>query len=151
MIHGQNAKYSVAISPAAIIDNASATAAEIDTLGGEYLEVVIQLGATDIALTALKLQSATSSGGSFSDVTGADFDGGSDSLGGTLALPSALDDDQTCVFRLPTSACNRFVKVVATFGNGTLGGFIAGTARLSNVGSLPGTDAGNADGGICQL
>jgi hypothetical protein len=151
MIEAQTATYAVAIPPAAIIDNASATATAVDTQGAQYLEVIVQLGATDIALTALKLQSSTTSGGSYADITGADFDGGTDSKGGTLALPSATDDNQTCVFRLPTSKANRFIKVVATFGDGTAGGFIAGVARLSDVGALPGTDAGISDGGVCVV
>jgi hypothetical protein len=51
----QHAKYVQAIPPAAIIDDSSATASEIDASGYDYLTIVLNLGATDIALTALKV------------------------------------------------------------------------------------------------
>lgn len=151
MISGQMATYQDAIAPAAIIDDASAVAAEIDTIGANYLEVVIQLGATDIAVTALKLQSCDTSGGSFTDVNGADFDGGLNTEGTALVLPSATDDGQTCVFQVNLDATERFFKVVATFGDGTAGGFIAGVARLSNVDVMPTADTSIADGGVCRV
>ena len=48
--------------PAAIVDNASYTTGSIDTQGYEYLEVFVFLGATDIAMTALKLQESDTDG-----------------------------------------------------------------------------------------
>lgn len=86
MFQGQMATYQDAIKPAAIIDDASAVASEVDTAGANYVEIVVQLGATDIAMTALKLQSCDTSGGTFEDVTGADFNGGLDTQGNALAL-----------------------------------------------------------------
>ena len=50
------AKWVQAIVPAAILDNTSATAVVIDTLGFDYMELPFCLGATDIAMTALYLQ-----------------------------------------------------------------------------------------------
>lgn len=147
----QMATYAVAISPAAILDNASATAAEIDTAGSAYCEIVLQLGATDIAMTALKVQECDTSGGSFADISGATFDGGTDTAGGTLALPGATDDNQTCVFQINCDGRKRFLKVVATFGDGTAGGYIAGVARLSGKDLLPTADASLADGGVCRV
>lgn len=151
MHSAQNAKYAVAIAPAAIIDNTSASASEIDTLDSRHAEIVLQLGATDIALTALKVQESDTSGGSFTDVTGADFDGGTAIDGTTLALPSATDDDQTAVFQINLDKTKRFLKVVATFGDGTSGGFIAGIARLSELRSVPTVNADMADGGVCLV
>lgn len=151
MHQAQHGKYVTAIAPAAILDNTSATAAEIDGKGAAYAEVILQLGATDIALTALKLQECDTTGGSFVDVTGADFDGGSNTDGGTLALPSATDDNQTCVFQVNLIGRKRFLKVVATFGDGTAGGFIAGVARLSELAYVPDVDASIADGGVCRV
>lgn len=151
MIYGQKAIYKVAIAPAAILDDASATAAEIDTIGANYAEVVVQLGATDIAMTALKLQHGDTSGGSFVDVTGATFDGGLNTEGTALALPSGTDDGQTCVFQVNLDATKRFLKVVATFGDGTSGGFVAAMARLSNVDQMPIADTSVANGGVCRV
>lgn len=147
----QHAKYVQAIPPAAIIDDSSATASEIDASGYDYLTIVLNLGATDIAMTALKVQTASSSGGSFSDLSGADFDGGTNTAGETLALPSATDDDQVCVFQIDLQGVDRFVKVVATFGNGTAGGFIAGTAILTRGQGPLLADTDYADGGVCRV
>jgi len=151
MIHAQCATYQTAIAPAAIIDDASATAAEIDTIGANYAEVVITLGATDIAMTALKLQHGDTSGGSFVDIIGATFDGGINTEGTALALPSATDDGQVCVFQVNLDTTKRFLKVVATFGNGTAGGFVSGIARLSAVDLVPTADTSIATGGVCRV
>jgi hypothetical protein len=151
MIEAQKAKYVVAIAPAAIIDNASATATEIDCKGANYLEIPIQIGATDIAVTALKLQECDTSGGSFTDITGATFSAGNNVDGVALALPSATDDNQPHVFQVNLVGRKRFIKVVCTFGDGTAGGFVAATARLSQVGYLSETMTDRASGGICRV
>lgn len=147
----QHAQFVQAIPPAAILDNASATASEIDATGAGYVTIVLNLGATDIALTALKVQAASSSGGSFSDISGATFDGGTDIDGGTLALPIATDDNQVCVFQINMAGKDPYLKVVATFGDGTAGGYIAGVAIISqNAGPLL-DDTDYADGGVCRV
>jgi len=151
MISAQCGKYVTAIAPTAIIDDASAVAAEIDLQDAAYAEIILQLGATDIAITALKLQESDTSGGSFVDVAGATFDGGLNTEGVALALPSATDDGQTLAFQVNAIGRKRFLKVVATFGNGTAGGFIAGVARLSSLGKVPTVDTSLASGGICRV
>ena len=151
MIEAQKAKYAVAIAPAAILDNATATAAEIDCKGASYCEIMLQLGATDIAMTALKVQESDVSGSGFTDVAGATFDGGTDLDGNALALPSATDDGQTCVFQMSLLGRKRYLKVVATFGDGTSGGFIAGIARLSSQSVAEYQSASVASGGVCRL
>lgn len=129
----QHCKFVQAISPAAILDNASATATEVDASDFSYATFVINLGATDIALTALKLQSASASGGSFADVTGADFDGNNDIDGNACVLPVATDDDQVYVIQVDLRGQESFFKLVATFGDGTAGGYIAATCILSRA------------------
>jgi hypothetical protein len=151
MNNAQFGKYVVAIAPAAILDDASATAAEIDCKGASYAEVILQIGATDIAMAALKLQESDTSGGSFVDVAGATFDGGENTDGETLALPSATDDGQTCVFQVSLLGRKRFLKVVATLGNGSAGGFISGVARLSALAQVPSLDTELASGGVCRV
>ena len=71
----QHSKFLRVISPVAIVDNTSWTTVEIDTLGYNYLTVVVNIGATDIAMAALKLQQSDTSGSGFADVTGLDSDG----------------------------------------------------------------------------
>lgn len=151
MKRAQMAKYVVAIAPAAILDNTSATATAIDCAGYSYLEIPIQLGATDIAVTALKLQECATSGGSYTDITGASFSGGTNVDGVTLALPAATDDNQPHVFQVNLVGRLRYIKVVCTFGDGSVGGFVAATARLSLANVLPSVSTDKASGGICRV
>ena len=140
-----------AIKPAAIIDNASATADVIDCRGFDFALINIQLGATDIALTALKVQQCSTSGGVYADITGATFAGGTGYNGATLALPSATDDGQVCPFMIDMRGKEPFLKVVATFGDGTSGGFIAGVAVLGYGKLPPASSTGIADGDVCLV
>ncbi len=151
MIDAQKAKYVAAVSPAAIIDNASATATAIDCKGSRYAEIIVIQGATDIAITALKLQECETSGGSYADITGATFNAGLDTDGTALALPSATDDNQIAVFQVNLDKRMRFIKVVATFGDGSLGGFICAVARLSELSKVPDVSTDLANGGVCRV
>lgn len=148
----QHAKYVTAIAPAAIIDNTSATAAAIDCKGAGYCEIILELGATDIAITALKLQESDDNS-SYADVTGSSFASGYDTDGNALALPSATDDGQTIVWQVNCAGGKRkrYLKVVATFGDGTAGGYLAGSARLSEIGYSRTSDTDFADGSVCRV
>ncbi|MGB0973235.1 MAG: hypothetical protein ACPGVG_20115, partial [Mycobacterium sp.] len=55
-------KFVMVTAPAAIVDNASLTTAEIDTVGYDYARVLVILGATDIAMTALTVTESDTSG-----------------------------------------------------------------------------------------
>lgn len=151
MHNGQCGSYAVAISPAALVDDATATATAVDTKDARYAELIVQLGATDIALTACKLQECDTSGGSYSDVTGATFDGGTDPFGTTLALPSATDDNQTLVFQVNLDATKRYLKLVVTFDDGSVGGYVAAVARLSETRGGFETGSDICDGGVCRV
>jgi hypothetical protein len=147
----QHCKFVSAVKPGALIDNNTATADVIDCRGFDYATIVVQLGATDIAMTALKVQSSSASGGSYADITGATFAGGSGLGGATLALPSATDDGQTCVFQIELRGLDPFLKLVATFGDGSAGGYIAAVAILSRAKFPPITSAATADGDVCLV
>jgi hypothetical protein len=127
----QASKYSQVIAPAAIVDNASFTSNEIDTLDYDYLTVVFNLGATDIAMAALKLQSSDVSGSGFADVDGLDCDGDSDIDGNAAALPSADDDNNVIVFQVDLRGQKRYFDLVATAGDGAAGTFGSAVAILS--------------------
>lgn len=147
----QQARYVRAISPTAIIDNTTATATVVDARDYDYCTFVVQLGATDIALTSLRVQASTTSGGTYTDITGATFNGGTSPDGTVLALPSATDDNQTCVFQIDLRGKNKFLQLVATFGDGAAGGFIAAVAVLTKAGVSPATSATMADGDVCRV
>ena len=112
-----NTKIFNAIPPGVIKDDASFTAVSMDCRGYNRLEVLVTLGATDIAMAALKLQ-ASDNDSSYSDVTGCDFSG---------ALPSATDDNG--VFRMVVpQITKRYYKLVATAGDGTAGTYLSAVA-----------------------
>jgi len=127
----QVAKYVQVIAPAAIVDDASFTTNEIDTLDYDYLTVIFNLGATDIAMAALKLQSSDVSGSGFADVTGLDCDGDTDIDGSAAALPSATDDNNLVVFQVDLRGQKRYFDLVATAGNGAAGSYDSAVAILS--------------------
>jgi hypothetical protein len=127
----QASKYSQVIAPAAIVDNASFSSNEIDSLDFDYLTVVVNIGATDIAMAALKLQSSDSSGSGFADVDGLDCDGDTDIDGSAAALPSAGDDNNLVVFQVDLRGQKRYFDLVATAGDGSAGTFASAIAILS--------------------
>lgn len=147
----QACKYAPAIAPAAILDNAAATATEIDCKGYSYLEIPVQLGATDIDVTTLKLEESDTSGSGFADITGATFSAGTNVDGVALALPAATDDNQVHTFQVNLIGRKRYIKVACTFGNGAAGGYVAATARLSHASYLSGTSTDKSAGGICRV
>lgn len=137
----QNIKYVSITPPGAILDNASATTAEIDTLGFDYLNIVCQVGATDIAMTALKVTESDTSGSDHADVTGLVFGTSTDIDGNTSALPSATDDNKFFVFQIDLRGRKRYIDLTATMGDGTAGGYFAAFGLLSRGDDSPTTEA----------
>lgn len=148
-----NKKIVNAVIPVVIVNNASEAALVIDTLGFDYLEVVIQLGATDIALTALKLQESevkasatTLTGGA--DISGTVFGTDANDTGSTSTLPAATDDNKIYKFEIDLRGRKRYILPVITIGNGSVGAYCAGVAELSRGAQVP-TSA--TEKGIAQL
>jgi hypothetical protein len=133
----QKTKLLVVISPAAIVDNAAYTTNEIDTLGWDYLTIVFFLGATDIAMAALKVQESDTSGSGFSDVTGLVAGTSTNTDGSTSALPSATDDNKIMLFEIDLRGRKRYIDLSATAGNGTAGSYAAAVAILSRGKDAP--------------
>lgn len=140
MVSAQAVRYFNITPPAAIVDAADFTTNVIDTVANgvkfDYLTVVVQLGATDIGLTALKMQQSDASGSGFADITG--------TVGGTdFTLPSATDDNGFVVFNIDLRGKKRYFDLVATGGNGTLGTYMSAVAILSRakVGPNSATDS----------
>lgn len=124
----QNAKSFIVTSPTALVDNASWTTNTIDTIGYSKLAVYWIVGATDVAMTALKLQESDDSGMSgAADITGAIY-----GASGYPALPSATDDNKIFGFFVDLKGRKRFIDVVATGGDGTTGAYGACVALLYN-------------------
>jgi hypothetical protein len=146
----QNSKYLIVTSPVAIVDNASWTTNAIDTAGFDYLQVVVTLGATDIALTALKLQTSDTDG-SYADLTGAVFGTSANIAGSTSTLPSATDDNKIFVIEVDLRGKKRYFDLVATIDDGTVGGFISAVAVLSKGEITPITAAGRGASQILRV
>ena len=137
----QNVKYVAITPPGAIVDAASYTTASIDTLGFDRLKVVVHLGATDIAMTALKLQTSDTDG-SYADLDGAVFGTSTNSAGSTSTLPSATDDNKFFVFDVDLRGKKRYFDLVATAGDGSVGTYLVAFAELSRGEAMLQTAAG---------
>ncbi len=133
-------------APTALADNTSPTTTEIDTDGFDYLSVYVYIGATDIAMTALKMQETDTSGSGYSDVSGTDFSSSSNlDVGGTaLALPSATADTTWRVIHLDLRGRKRYQDLVMTIGDGTAGGWYYAFGILSRSRNQALTNAGLA-------
>lgn len=130
----QQTKQVLVTPPAAIVDNASFTTNTIDTAGYGKVAIFFALGATDIAMTALKVQESDDSGMSgAADITGCVYGATS-----APALPSATDDNKIFGFFINLAGRKRYLDVVATAGDGSAGTFGAAWAVLYN-GEIPNT------------
>lgn len=141
MINSMLSKIVRVVSPGAIVDNTTPTATVIDTLGYDWCDVYVDLGATDIAVAALKLQESEVSGSGEVDITGANFATGTLTSGDAAALPSATDDNRWFAFRVDCRARKRYLNLVLTGGDGSAGAYFCAFAILSRAAQAPSTMA----------
>lgn len=139
MVSAQAVRYFNITPPQAIVDNASWTTNSIDTVANgvkfDYLTIVVQLGAMDVAMSALKVQTSDTDG-SYADLSG--------TIGGTdFTLPTATDDNKFVVFNIDLRGKKRYFDLVATGGDGTTGTYLSAMAILSRgkVGPNSATDS----------
>jgi hypothetical protein len=116
-------------NPGAIVDNTAFSSTAIDCLGFAYLSVFCMFGAMDIAMAGLKLQECDAVGGSYVDITGAAYTG--------AALPSATSDNLIYGFDVNLLGRKRFIKLVATGGDGAAGSYMAAWGALSSPSIVP--------------
>lgn len=140
-VAAQNCKLISVTPPAAIVDNASFTTAEVDTLGFDYAKYVVYIGATDIAFTACAITESNSSGSGHANVTGLIWGTSADIAGTTSTLPSATDDNKFFVFDINLLGRKRYLDLTLTIGDGTSGGFAAVWCELSRAEDTPTTAA----------
>lgn len=152
MNHAQQDKFFSITPPAAIVDNASYTTATIDTAGYAYARVFAYLGATDIAMGALKIQESDDSGMSgAADVTGLIYGTSAGVAGTTSALPSATDDNKCFVFEIDLRGRKRYLDLVATAGDGSAGTYLTAFALLSRAADVPVSAADRGFGNILRV
>jgi len=146
-----NFKMASVTPPAAIVDNASFTTAEVDTAGWDMARIVVYLGATDIAMAALKVTESNTSASGHADITGAVFGTSTDIDGSTSALPTATDDNKFFVVDLDLRGRKRYLDVVATAGDGSTGTYAAIWCELYRGDAMPSSKTGHGVGGMLRV
>ena len=136
MIQAQRKKVVRLVAPVAV-DDATATSQECDTLGFRYAVITAHIGNIDIALSALKITECDTSGGTFADITGLRFGTDENVAGSTSGLPSSTDDNKFWEFDIDLRGRKRFLKVVATVGNGSVGAVLTVIAQLFRPDDAP--------------
>ena len=150
MISAQNTKFVSLTPPAAIVDNASYTVAELDPAGYDYAVIYCYLGATDIAMTALKVTESDTAGSGHADVTGLVYGTSADIAGSTSALPIDTDDNKCFAFEIDLRGRKRYLDVTATAGDGTNGTYATLFALLSRAEGLGDTASDRGYGNILR-
>lgn len=136
----QQVKYVTITPPTAIVNNGSYTTTAVDTAGYDHLTVLVQLGASDIAMTALKVQESDDSGMSnAADITATVFGTATNDAGSTSALPTANDDNDIFAIEIPLQGRKRYLDVVATAGNGSAGTYATIIGILGKASTGPAT------------
>ena len=137
-------KQFVVYQPQAIVNNAALTCNVIDTLGYRRCRISFYLGATDIALSALKVQEADAKSSSTAltsgaDITGAVYGTSTNDAGSTSSLPSATDDNKIFTVEIDLRGRKRYLLPAATVGSGSTGAFLCIVAELFDGENVPTT------------
>ncbi|HEY2589825.1 MAG TPA: hypothetical protein VGI81_29040 [Tepidisphaeraceae bacterium] len=128
--------------PAARANNATVACASVDRSGYEYAVIRVALGATDVGLTALKLQESDDNS-TFTDVPGTDFSVS------PLSLPTSGNGNTLWEFQVDLrGGRKRYLKPLVTVGNGTVGAFVAVCAELFRAEQAPITAATQGLAGV---
>lgn len=128
----QNLKFVNVTPPAAIVDNAAFPTAAVDTKGWKKAMFIVQLGALDIAVAAMKLRESDDDS-SYSDVSGADFSVA------PLTLPSATADNNLYGIFVDLRGRKRYLDLSLAGGDGTAGSYASVLAILSDGEASPNT------------
>lgn len=140
MILCQDFKCVPAIAPQVRKDDAAWTATAIDTKGFEYLTILFNIGATDIAFASLSVTHSDTDS-SYGPLTGAVFGTSADIAGNTSSLPGADQSDTMLRVDIDLKTAKRFVKVAGAAGNGSTGTYLSAVGLLSRANSVPTTAA----------
>lgn len=140
-----NFKMVTVAPPAAILDDASATTAAVDTEGWDMARMVIHVGATDIAMAVLKVQESDVSNSGFVDIDATDFSDSTqvDIEGNALALPAADEDNGLIVIDIDLRGRKRYIDLVLTAGDGSAGTYVAAHCELFRGDVMPSSVAGH--------
>ena len=129
MIYSTATKDVVSLQPAARVNGLAASCASVDRKGFDFANVKLLLGATDVGLTACKLQESDDNS-TFTDIPGADF-----SVSGVL--PAAGDSNKTFEWDVTLNARKRYLRPAITVGSGTLGAYACVLVQLHRAEQAP--------------
>lgn len=130
MVEAQNVKQFMAVVPVSL-NNATATAVEIDTKGFGYADIVLAVGATAGNISVFKIQESDISGSGYADITGA----------APAALPGTGDDGKMYAVKMSLGGVRkRYLNVVLTEDN-TGAALVSVVASLSRANEAPNTAA----------
>lgn len=142
----QPAGYFLPVIDPTRLNGATAGAQVIDLKGHNFCEINVQIGATDAAATAFKLQESDVKASATALTNGADITG----LTFASSLPSASSDSTIWQLAFPTSGRKRYVLLVYTAASAT-GTDIAAHARLTQSDSVTPTATGLNLAGLAVL
>ena len=138
MIESQANKFVVLHSPGALVDNALVVTTPVDTIGFDYLDIYVVLGALDIAVAGLKLRESDD-GATWTPIPESDY---SNPANGQT-LPSATADNLVYGFHVNgVGARKRYVDVVMQAGDGAQGTYVSVVGLLSRGKTYPSDAAG---------
>lgn len=137
----ENQKF-VSLTPsAAIVDDATLTVAELDTLNFDWCMYVLWLGATDIAVTSGLLTHGDTSGSGHITMPGTTLGTATDIDGDESAVPSATDDNGFFIWSIDLRNKKRYIDATIVIGDGTAGTFATVFALLGRGDKVPVTQA----------
>lgn len=140
MIDSLTHKFVNLAPPAVIVNNGAITIASLDTKGWDYVDFILIMGATDIALTVCKLTTSDTDS-AYADYVGSRY--GTDQ-GSTL--PGATADNTFVAWHVNLQGKDRFWKPAITVGAGSAGAYTTVIAVLSRAKINPSTTAGRGLG-----
>lgn len=127
MVEAQNVKTAVAVAPVSL-SAATGTAISIDTQGFSYARYELTTGAGTVSASAFKVQESDTSGGSYTDISGATIS----------VLPGASDNNKVFAIMFPITG-KRWHEVVLTATGAA--GLYGVNVQLSRAAESPNTAA----------
>jgi hypothetical protein len=150
-IKSQDMKVAQVIAPAAIVDNAVYANTVVNTHGYDYCTILVNVGVTDIAMAALKVQECDTSGGTYADVTGLVYGTSTNIDGSTSALPTSTADNTVVAFDIDLRGRKKYLQLVGQAGDGSSGTYASAVALLSRGDKAPTNAAERGCGQVLRV
>lgn len=109
----------VSINADLTVDNGAYTTTPVDTLGFDYVQILVHFGNVPADVALLKVQECDTVGGAYADITGTIVGTALDIEGNATVLPTAVGGDNAVVlFEIDMRGRKRFLDLLCTAGNG---------------------------------